>query len=78
MKKKTEITHDEWIRELLPSIIERPPNSFTIDEAVEITGMKRSTTSRAIMDKVKKGELIKVKCNYLGRISYCFLKANKK
>lgn len=73
MNKKTKpITHDEWIRELLPHAVDRPPNSFIIEEAMRATKFKRTSTMGNINEKVKSGELIKHTCVINGRVAHVF------
>lgn len=78
-KKLPEITHDEWIREFIPALnTQKPPNSFTIDEAIKATNRKRTTVCRMLNDKVESGELVKQSACISGRNMWFYSPKNKK
>ena len=57
MSKIKPITTEEWIRAAFPVETKKPEGSFSIDEMMKITGYKRSTAIRHLLDKVEEGVL---------------------
>jgi len=73
------ITHEEWIRGFIPALnTQKPPNSFTIEEAMKATNRKRTTVCRILNDKVDDGELVKERICIDGRNQWFYYPKNKK
>lgn len=81
MSKKIEpVNHDEWVKELLGGqICNKPEGSYTIEELMKLTGLKRASTQRAVQEKVDSGDFKKIKCRIeTGRVQSVYVPIHNK
>jgi hypothetical protein len=69
MSKKVEgITSDEWLQATFGTPAIKPPaGSFTVEEAMQKTGFKRTTMERKLKERELSGEVVCIKCLVNGR-----------
>lgn len=79
MTEPKNISANEWLSELKKEW-DKPPNSFTAEEAIKVLGLKKSAVREILLEKVKLGELkiIKWRRQNGGTPCNCYIPIKKK
>lgn len=71
------ITLDEWLDATFKPVQRKPENSFSVQDVIKRTGLKRGAAMRMIKEKVEAGEIKELKCVHDGRQSNFYIPIQK-